>query len=482
MDHRFDKKRKQKRSENPMANNPVQEGQATPQENKMGTMPVGRLLATMGLPMALSMLVQALYNVVDSYFVSQLSEEALTAVSLAFPMQNFMIAVASGTAVGVNALLSRSLGCKDLPEAQRSAHNGLFLSLLGTALFLLFGLFFSRAFFETQTAIAAIVDGGEQYLRIVTVFSFGIFFEIMLERLLQSTGRTIYSMISQMVGAITNIILDPIMIFGLLGFPMMGVAGAAAATVIGQILAMLVALYFNLRKNVELPLSLKRIRPNGRTLLTILGVGLPSILMMSIGSVMTYGMNQILLAFTSTAAAVFGVYFKLQSFIFMPVFGLNNAMVPIIAYNYGARKTDRIRKTMILSMIAASCLMVVGFTLFQTIPHVFMNIFEASEEMLSIGVTALRTISYSFIFAGVCIIAGSVFQALGNGVYSLIVSVARQLVVLLPVAYLFSLTGQLDKVWLAFPIAEIVSVCISLALLRRIFQKKIAPLMAQKQA
>ena len=262
----------------------------------------------------------------------------------------------------------------------------------------------------------------------------------------------------------------------------MGVAGAAAATVIGQILAMLVALYFNLRKNVELPLSLKRMRPNGRTLLTILGVGLPSILMMSIGSVMTYGMNQILLAFTSTAAAVFGVYFKLQSFIFMPVFGLNNAMVPIIAYNYGARKTDRIRKTMILSMIAASCLMVVGFTLFQTIPHVFMNIFEASEEMLSIGVTALRTISYSFIFAGVCIIAGSVFQALGNGVYSLIVSVARQLVVLLPVAYLFSLTGQLDKVWLAFPIAEIVSVCISLALLRRIFQKKIAPLMAQKQA
>ncbi len=465
-----------------MANSPSPAAQSAPQENKMGTMPVGRLLLTMGLPMAMSMLVQALYNVVDSYFVSQLSEDALTAVSLAFPMQNFMIAVASGTAVGVNALLSRSLGCKDFPEARRSAHNGLILSLLGTLLFLLFGLFFSRVFFEAQTHIAAIVDGGEQYLQIVTVYSFGLFFEIMLERLLQSTGRTVYSMISQMVGAITNIILDPIMIFGLIGFPAMGVAGAAAATVIGQILAAIVALIFNLRKNVELKLSLKQMRPNGRTLLTIMGVGLPSILMMSIGSVMTFGMNQILLAFTSTAAAVFGIYFKLQSFIFMPVFGLNNAMVPIIAYNYGARKTDRIRKTMVISMIVASCLMVVGFVLFQAIPHVFLNIFDASEQMLSIGITALRTISYSFVFAGVCIVAGSVFQALGNGVYSLIVSVARQLVVLLPAAYLFSLSGNLDMVWLSFPIAEIMSLVISMVLLRRIFKLKIAPLKATPQA
>ena len=464
-----------------MQKTPAQGAQGAPQENKMGYMPVGKLLASMALPMALSMLVQALYNIVDSIFVAQISESALTAVSLAFPLQNFMIAMASGTAVGVNALLSRSLGCKDFEEANRAAENGLFLSLISMLCFVVFGLVGSRAFFAGQTSDLAIVDAGETYLFYVTVFSFGIFFEIMLERLLQSTGRTLYAMISQLCGAVTNIILDPILIFGLIGFPQMGVAGAAIATVIGQILAMCLALIFNLRKNPEIRLNLRKFRPQGRTIKTIYSVGVPSILMMSIGSVMTYGMNQILLAFTSTAAAVFGVYFKLQSFIFMPVFGLNNGMVPIIAYNYGARSKERILKTIKLSMIAATCLMLIGFAAFQLAPQVMLGLFNPSPDLITIGVPALRIISISFIFAGFCIIAGSVFQALGNGVYSLIVSVARQLVVLLPVAYLFSLTGNLDMVWLSFPIAEIASLVLSIVLLRRIYRQKIAPLALSAQ-
>ncbi|MEG2859049.1 MAG: MATE family efflux transporter [Clostridia bacterium] len=446
------------------------------QENKMGYMPVGKLLLSMALPMALSMLVQALYNIVDSMYVSQISEAALTAVTLAFPIQNFMIAVASGTAVGVNALLSRSLGQREFGEANRAALNGVFLAIVSMLAFVAFGLLGSRAFYLSQTADPVLIEYGTQYLTIVSAVSIGIFGEIMFERLLQSTGKTMFAMISQLVGAITNIILDPIMIFGLYGCPKMGVAGAAWATVIGQILAMALAIAFNLLHNHELTLKLKGFRPNLRTIKTIYAVGLPSILMMSIGSVMTYGLNKILIAFTPTAAAVFGVYFKLQSFVFMPVFGLNNGMVPIIAYNYGARNKARIVRTMFLSMVSATVLMVVGFTVFQVLTTQLLSLFNASEDMLAIGVPSLRIISYSFIFAGFCIVAGSVFQALGNGVYSLIVSITRQLVVLLPVAYLFSLTGILDAVWYAFPIAELFSLTLSILFLQRIYRQKIKPL------
>lgn len=445
-------------------------------ENKMGVMPVNRLLITMALPMMISMLVQALYNIVDSMFVSMISENALTAVSLAFPVQNLMIAIATGTGVGINALLSKSLGEKNFTEANRAANNGVFLAVLSSLAFVIFGLFFTHFFFETQTNIGEIVDYGTQYLAICSVVSFGIFGQITFERLLQATGKTLLTMCTQTTGAIINLILDPIMIFGLFGFPKMGVAGAAAATVIGQVVAMLFACILNLRKNHELTLKLRGFRPNGGTIRRIYAVGVPSIIMASITSVMTFGMNKILLAFTSTATAVFGVYFKLQSFIFMPVMGLNNGMVPIIAYNYGAQKKDRLVKTIKLSMLYAVGLMILGFLVFQLFPGALLSIFNASPDMLAIGTVALRIISLSFLFAGFCIISLSVFQALGNAVLSLIVSVARQLVVLLPAAYLLSLTGNLDAIWWSFPIAEIASVLFSAAFLRRIYHQKILPI------
>lgn len=446
------------------------------QENKMGYMPENKLLISMAVPMMLSMLVQALYNVVDSIFVAKISEDALTAVSLAFPVQNLMIAVGAGTGVGINALLSKSLGEKNQKMANKTAHNGILLMLFSAIACALFAIFGSRWFFTTQTDNLVLIEYGEQYLSVVMLFSFGLFGQFITERLLQATGRTVYSMYTQMLGAVINLILDPIMIFGYFGCPAMGITGAAAATVIGQIIAAIFGFWLNVKKNPDIQLNIKDMVPNGGVIKKIYAVGVPSMIMGSIGSVMTYGMNRILMGFSSTATAVFGVYFKLQSFIFMPVFGLNNGMVPIIAYNYGAKKKDRMLKTMKLAIAYAVSIMFVGFLIMQIFPAQLFSLFEASEEMLAIGVPALRYISISFLFAGFCIIAGSTFQALGNGILSMIVSVARQLVVLLPVAYLFSLTGNLNLIWLSFPIAELMSVALSGFFLYRIYQKVIKPL------
>ena len=446
------------------------------QENKMVVMPVNRLILTMSLPMILSMLVQALYNIVDSMFVSRLSENALTAVSLAFPAQNLMIAVATGTGVGVNAALSRSLGERNFDRANKIADHAVFLAIASYAVFAVLGLFFSRQFFLWQTDIEEIVDQGTDYLRICTLFSFGLFLEIACERLLQSTGKTIYSMYTQGLGAIINIIFDPIMIFGLFGFPKMGVAGAAAATVFGQILAAVLGIFLNKTRNQEIHVSFRGFRPNSEIIRHIYSVGIPSIIMSSIGSVMTFGMNKILIGFTSTATAVFGVYFKLQSFVFMPVFGLNNGTVPIIAYNYGAAKPDRILKTLKLAICYAVGIMLIGFAVFQLLPDKLLLIFEASENMLNIGVPALRIISVSFLFAGYCIVCSSMFQALGHGLLSLLVSVFRQLLVLLPSAFLLSKIGGLDLVWYSFPIAEICSIFFSTYFLRHVYKKEIEPL------
>lgn len=441
------------------------------EENKMGVMPVNRLLLTMSLPMMISMLVQALYNVVDSIFVSRIDENALTAVSLAFPLQTLMIALGGGTGVGVNALLSKSLGEKDYEKANKAAVNGVFLAVVNYVIFLMVGLFAVRPFYMSQTADEQIITYGYQYLTIVCCFGFGVYAQFIFERLLQSTGRTFYTMITQGTGAIINIIMDPILIFGLLGFPRMGVAGAAAATVFGQIVAGTIGLILNLKKNSDISLNLRGFRPDGKIISQIYIVGIPSIIMQAIGSLMTYCMNRILMVFTSTAAAVFGVYFKLQSFIFMPIFGLNNGMVPIVAYNYGARNKERLLKTIKLSIMYAVSLMFIGFLVFQLFPVQLFALFDASETMLSIGVPALRTISISFLIAGFCIIEGTVFQALGNGVYSMLVSVARQLVVLIPAAYLLSRLGNVNYVWWAFPIAELMSLCMTIFFRIRIGKK-----------
>lgn len=454
----------------------MSEAQAKPAENKMGVMPVGKLLFSMSIPMIISMLVQALYNVVDSIFVARLSEDALTAVSLAFPIQNLMIGVAVGTGVGVNALLSKSLGEKNFEMANKTAINSLFLAFLSWVAFAVLGGLLARPFFEMQTSIPALVEDGVSYVRICCICSFGLSFEIALEKLLQSTGRTMQSMITQLIGAIVNIILDPILIFGLLGFPKMGVAGAAAATVIGQIIGMLAGIYFNLRHNPEIHLRLKGFRPEGSVIKRIYTVGVPSIAMTSIGSVMNFGINNILIAFTSTATAVFGVYFKLQSFVFMPVFGLNNGMVPIISYNYGARKPDRILKTIQISIACGVCIMLAGLAVFTVFPAQLLSLFNASETMLEIGLPALRIISLSFTFAGFCIVALSVYQALGHGFLSLLVSSVRQLAVLLPAAYIFSRIGGLGAVWWAYPFAEVFTVVLAAIFLRHIYRKEIKPL------
>lgn len=441
-------------------------------ENKMGIMPVNKLIITMSLPIMISMLIQALYNIVDSMYVAQISEEALTAVSLVFPFQNLMIAVATGTGVGVNALLSRSLGEKNFKLANRTANNSLFLAFIISILFAVVGVLFAKPFISMQTENPVIFNQGVDYLVIVSVASVGLFGQISTERLLQSTGKTIYSMITQGLGAIINIILDPIMIFGLGPIPRMETAGAALATVIAQIIAAIIGVCLNITLNKELRLSFKDMLPDKSIIKRIYSVGVPSILMASIGSVMTFCLNKILIGFTETAVAVFGAYFKLQSFIFMPVFGLNNGVVPIIAYNLGAAKADRIKKTIKLALIYAVSFMVIGFIAFQTIPSLLLNrIFNASGEMLKIGVPALRTISISFLFAGFCIVAISVFQATGKGLYSLWISIARQLVVLIPVAFLLSFTGKLNLIWLAFPVAEIVSVILAMFYLKRVYRK-----------
>ena len=446
------------------------------QENKMGTMPVKRLLVTMSLPMIISMLVQALYNIVDSVFVSMINQAALTAVSMAFPIQNLLIAVSAGTCVGVNALLSRSLGERNAKNANLAAVNGLFLAFVSFLFFALFGIFGARFFFESQTDNPVIIEYGIQYLQIVCIFSFGLFGEMMFERILQSTGQTFYCMITQGTGAIINIILDPILIFGLLGVPAMGIRGAAAATVFGQIVAMVLAAMLNHAKNKDVRISFKGFSPHKRTISIIYQVGVPSIIMQSISSVMTFGLNKILISFSETAVAVFGVYFKLQSFIFMPIFGLNNGMIPIIAYNYGARNKKRIMETVRLSIGIAVGIMLIGLAVFQLMTPQLLMLFQADADMLSIGVPALRIISLSFLFAGYCIIVGSVFQAMGNGVYSLIISVARQLVCILPLAYFFAKVFGLHAVWYSIPLAEITSVVLSSILFRKIYVEKIKPL------
>ena len=448
----------------------------TAQENKMGVMPVRRLLITMALPMMISMLVQALYNVVDSIFVAQISESALTAVSLVFPFQNLMISIGVGTAVGVNALLSRSLGEKNFALADQTAENGVFLSLLSYLAVLVLSLTLAQPFMAIQIDDPEIISYGVSYLRLVGGLSVGMFAAIMLERLLQSTGRTFYTMITQGLGAVINIVLDPLMIFGIGPFPEMGVAGAALATVIGQCVGAVLALYYNIRHNPEIHPRLRGFRPNGAVIRRIYAVGVPSILLSSIGSVMTFGMNQILTSFTSTATAVFGIYFKVQSFAFMPSFGLNNGMVPIVSYNLGAQKKKRLVGTVKFAFLLALCIMIAGFLVFQLLPAPILRLFDASDTMLSIGVPALRIISISFLLASGSIISISTLQALGKGVQSMTISFTRQLIVLLPVAWLLSLRGTLESIWWAFPIAEVVTLALSVFLLAHAYRTLVKPM------
>lgn len=445
-------------------------------ENKMGTMPVGKLLIKMSVPVMISMLVQALYNIVDSVFVAQIGEEALTGVTLAFPIQNLMIALSAGTGVGINALVSRRLGQKNKEDAGITAGNGLFLNIIHAIIFSIAGLLLVPAFFRAQTSDPEIIAYGTNYLRIVSVFSFGIFMQVTFERFLQSTGLTFYSMVCQSAGAVINIILDPIFIFGWFGLPAMGTAGAAWATVIGQFFSAFLGIYFHLKFNHEIKLSLKSFKPNWPIIKEIYAVGIPSMIMMSVGSLLNIVMNNILIAFSSTATAVYGVYFRLQSFVFMPVFGMNNGMVPIIGFNYGARKPDRIKETIALAIRYASIIMIVGFVIFQLFPDVLLGFFNASPQMIEIGRPALRIISIHFIAAGASIVLGSVFQAFGLGKYSLVISLVRQLVVLLPIAYVMSLTGNINNIWWAFLISEVTALLLGIGFMKHVNVHYIEPL------
>lgn len=449
-----------------------------PAENKMGVMPEGKLLLNMALPLIASMLVQAFYNIVDSVYVARISESAVTALSLAFPIQNLQIGFATGIAVGVNALLSRALGEGRRERGNRVACNGIFLCLISIALFMLFGFFGSRPFFEMQSDVAETVEGGTQYVAICCIFIAGVFFEVLFERMLQSSGRTVYTLFTQGTGALLNIVLDPVFIFGVpaLGIPSMGVAGAAVATVIGQWVAAIMALIFNIKCNPDVTLKLSYMFPKWEIIRDILAIGVPSAIMMVVSSVMNFGINSILQGFSETATGVFGIYYKLQSFFFMPVFGLNNASISIVAYNYGYRKPKRITRTLKLVCIIAFGVMIAGFAAFQLIPEFLLGLFDPSKEFLRVGVGALRAISCSFPIAAFCIALSSCFQALGNGMYSTVVSISRQLLALLPAAYLLSLTGEVTMVWWAFPIAEIISLLATVILFVRIYRKKIRPL------
>ena len=445
-------------------------------ENKMGTQPVGRLMLSMSLPIMISMLVQALYNIVDSIFVAKVSEDALTAVSLAFPIQTLMIAVGAGTGVGIKALLSKSLGEKEFEKANSSANNGIFLAFFSFVLFVVIGLCFTALFYNVQTNNADIRQYGKDYLYIVSTASLGLFMQMTFENLLQSTGKTVYSMYTQGLGAIINLILDPCLIFGFGPFPKMGVSGAALATVIGQFCAAALGLVLNMRVNKEIVVSLKKYPPKLKMIKKIYAVGLPSIIMQSIGSVMTYSLNKILIGYSETAVAVLGVYFKLQSFIFMPVFGLNNGYIPIVAYNYGARKKKRMIQAFKYGSIYAVSIMAVGMILFLTIPKILLGLFDASDEMLEIGVPALRIISLHFVIASFSIMMISTLQALGRGVYSMIVSFSRQIIVLLPAAYLLSKFIGLRAIWWAFPIAEVVSMTLCALFLSKVYRKTVKPM------
>ena len=448
----------------------------TLKENKMGVMPVGKLLVNMALPMIISMLVQALYNVVDCIYVSRISESAVTALSLAFPVQNMQIGFAVGIGVGINSLLSKSLGEGNQEAANRTAGNGMILMLIVTVAFMLFGMFGVRPYYEVQSTVAETVEGGIAYTRICCLFVMGSFLQIYSERLLQATGRTVLTMVTQAVGAITNIILDPVFIFGWFGLPAMGIAGAAIATVIGQWVGALLGLYFNEKHNPDVQFGRRYAKLDGQIVKGILTVGIPSVIMNGIGSVMNFGMNQILQGFTETATSVFGIYFKLQSFFFMPLFGINGATISIVAFNFGARKPERIMKTLKLSCSAALVLMISGFLAFQFVPDLLLSMFNPSDAFLVIGRSCLRTISWSFPVAAICIVLGAAFQALGNGMYATITSICRQMVVLLPVAYLLSLSGNVNLVWLSYPIAEVASGAATVFFFIRIYRQKIKPL------
>ena len=448
----------------------------TLQENKMGVMPVGKLLVNMALPMIISMIVQALYNVVDSIYVSQISESAVTALSLAFPIQNVQIGLAIGTGVGINSLLSKSLGQKNQENANYAAGNGITIILIFSAAMMLFGAFGVEPYFRMQSTVAETVEGGIAYSRIVCLLTLGMYVQVTMEKLLQSTGRTLQSMIIQGTGAIINIILDPVFIFGWFGVPAMGIAGAAIATVIGQWAGALLGIYLNIKYNHDIWLGLKYLKLRRDIVGPILTVGIPSIIMNCIGSVMNFGMNQIFQRFSETATGVFGIYYKLQSFFFMPLFGMNGATISIIAYNYGARKPERMMKTLKIACGAALAVMFAGLLAFQLVPELLLGMFNPSEEFLRIGCSALRIISYHFPVAAICIILGASFQALGNGIYSTISSVFRQLVALLPAAYLLSLSGEVNRVWWSFPIAEVVSAVVTIFFFLRIYRQKIKPM------
>lgn len=437
-------------------------------ENKMGIWSVNKLLVTMAFPMICSMLVQALYNVIDSIYVSKISEEALTAVSLVFPIQNFMTAVGSGIGVGMNAVLSHALGEKNYTEANESAWCGMKLALAETFVFVLFGIFFSYSYFSIQTTDTQIRNLGISYNKICCCLSIGAFMQMYVEKLLQSTGKTFYSMLIQGTGAVINIILDPIFIFGYLGFSPMGVKGAALATVIGQFIASILGFYFHYTKNYEVKIQKEKSYQKSNILKKILKVGIPSVIMQSLASIMVYGVNLILMNFISVATAVFGVYYKLQSFAFMPAFGLSNAMIPIIAYNYGAKKKERIKETLRLSMLYITGIMIVSTIIFQFFPRQLMSLFHASDEMKKIGYVALRILSCNFIFAGISVVLSSLFQAVGKSIYSMWISVFRQLVFLLPIAFLLSLSGELTQVWWSYPIAAVGSAIVSVIYLRKL--------------
>ena len=449
-------------------------------ENKMGTMPLGKLLANMAIPMVLAMVVQALYNVVDSLYVSRISESAVTALSLAFPVQNIQIGFATGIGVGVNSILSKSLGENNQENANRAAGNGMVLVGIVFVAFILFGVFAARPFFEVQSNVQETVDGGVDYLSICCIFSLGIFVEVLGERLLQASGRTTYTLLTQGTGAVVNIILDPVFIFGVepLGVPAMGLAGAAIATVIGQWIAGILAVIFNIKYNPDVQFGLKYFKVKKQVMKPILTVGIPSVIMVAIGSVMNFSMNQILQGFSETATSVFGIYFKLQSFFFMPLFAINNATISIMAYNYGARDPKRILGTLKRAAIVAFTIMILGLLAFQFLPDLLLGMFNPSDEFLRIGRQALRTISWAFPLAAIGIAVSASFQALGDGIYSTITSLCRQLLVLLPVAYLLSLSGEVTRVWWAYPIAEVISCCVTITLFLRIYNKKIKPLMA----
>lgn len=441
-------------------------------ENKMGTMPIKKLLFSMSVPMMISMTIQALYNIVDSMYVARISESALTAVSLAFPIQMLIVAMAVGTGAGVNAVLSRALGEKDYKKTDRIAGNSVFILVCNYILFLLIGLFLVKIFYFSQTEDIEIANAGIQYLTIISTMSFGVLIQFTFERLLQSTGRTFYTMITQATGAVINLILDPILIFGLGGFPEMGIAGAAIATVIGQSVGALLAMWLHFTKNKDIHFKFSDCKPNKYIMGQIYVVGIPAIIMQAIGSIMIYGMNMILMVFTPTATTVFGVYFKLQSFIFMPVFGLTNGMISIAAYNYGAKNRKRFLEVAKTAMVSVLIIMVIGSVLFLTCTEMLLNLFQASDVMLEIGIPALRIISFGFIGAGYSIVLSSVFQSLGNGIYSMIISVIRQLVAILPIAFLLSFRG-VDAVWWAFPISELITVILSSFFFARIYKKRI---------